>query len=137
MTKLVMTKGLPGSGKSTWAKAWVAEDPDHRARVNQDDIRQMLCLGEWSQGKEKRVRASRVALIGALLGMGLDVVSDDTNLAFGAQQDLKALAFLHGADLVLQDFTGVRMEECIKRDEAREGGVGESVIRRMHERYLA
>lgn len=34
--------GLPASGKSTWAKQWVLEDPEHRVRINQDDIRLML-----------------------------------------------------------------------------------------------
>jgi predicted kinase len=33
MPKLVITRGLPGSGKTTHAVAWVAEDPAHRARI--------------------------------------------------------------------------------------------------------
>lgn len=42
MSKLIITRGLPASGKSTWAKQWVLEDPEHRVRINQDDIRLML-----------------------------------------------------------------------------------------------
>ena len=41
MSKLIITRGLPASGKSTWAKQWVLEDPEHRVRINQDDIRLM------------------------------------------------------------------------------------------------
>ena len=36
--KLILCRGIQGSGKSTWAKAWVAEDPEHRIRINNDDL---------------------------------------------------------------------------------------------------
>lgn len=39
---LVVTVGLPGSGKSTWALGWVAEDLAGRARVGTDQIADML-----------------------------------------------------------------------------------------------
>ena len=39
MSKIILTRGIQGSGKSTWAKAWVAEDPEHRIRINNDDIK--------------------------------------------------------------------------------------------------
>ena len=40
--KLILTRGIPGSGKSTWAKAWVAENPERRVRLNWDDMRNMM-----------------------------------------------------------------------------------------------
>lgn len=39
MSGVIVLRGLPGSGKSTWAKEWVAGDPDNRVRINRDDIR--------------------------------------------------------------------------------------------------
>lgn len=42
MHKIILTVGIPASGKSTWAKQWVLEDPEHRIRFNQDDIRNMF-----------------------------------------------------------------------------------------------
>jgi hypothetical protein len=30
------------SGKSTWARAWVGEDPKRRAEVNRDQLREMM-----------------------------------------------------------------------------------------------
>ena len=42
MKKLILTRGIQGSGKSTWARQWVEEDPENRVRINNDDIRNML-----------------------------------------------------------------------------------------------
>ena len=45
MNKLILTRGIQGSGKTTWARQWVAEDPSSRVRINNDDIRNMLVTG--------------------------------------------------------------------------------------------
>ena len=42
MKKLIICRGIQGSGKSTWARQWVNEDPEYRIRINNDDIRNML-----------------------------------------------------------------------------------------------
>jgi len=42
MATLIVTRGLPGSGKTTAATAWVAEEPLRRARVERDEIRSMF-----------------------------------------------------------------------------------------------
>ena len=39
MPKIILCRGIQGSGKSTWARKWVLEDPEHRVRFNNDDIR--------------------------------------------------------------------------------------------------
>ena len=50
MPVLVITRGLPGSGKSTWARQWVSQDPAHRAEVNRDSLRLMM-HGGYADGK--------------------------------------------------------------------------------------
>lgn len=40
--KIILTRGIPGSGKSTWARAWVEESPETRIRINYDDLRNMM-----------------------------------------------------------------------------------------------
>ena len=40
VTELVITRGLPASGKTTWARGW-ANQPE-RVRLSRDDLRQQL-----------------------------------------------------------------------------------------------
>ena len=78
MATLIITRGLPGSGKSTKAAAWVADDPATRARVNRDMTRDMLHGGFVDQ--ERQINAVRDASVTALLQRGINVVVDDTSL---------------------------------------------------------
>jgi predicted kinase len=138
MVTLHITRGLPASGKTTWATAWTAEDRAGRVRVNRDDLRAMLDSGEHIKGvTEKRVMAVRDAAILDLLREGFDVVCDDTNLPQRVARDLGRLAEQAGADLEVHDFTDVTLETCLERDAARERPVGADRIRDLHQRFLA
>jgi predicted kinase len=140
VTALIITRGLPGCGKTTRARQWVAEDREHRARVNRDDIRAMLDDGEFVKGvTEPRIIAARDAAISSLLRQGVDVISDDTNLPQRTARDLARLAAHAGAGLAVIDLTDVPLETCLKRNAARtdKPPVPEEAIRDMHARYLA
>jgi predicted kinase len=132
---LTITRGLPGSGKTTWAK----RQPGH-VRVNRDELRRML-HGEalYTDRAERHVTLVQRAAIEALLRAGVDVICDDTNLRHRTVRDLTALARACGADVTIKDFTAVPLEVCVARDAARlpPTHVGERVIRTMHHRYLA
>lgn len=138
MPTLHITRGLPASGKTTMAEAWVAEDVKHRARVNRDDIRRQLHGGVYVKGTTERYVVSvRNASILALLRDGLDVICDDTNLRTSNIRDLRRLAAKAGADTVVHDLTDVHVDLCVVRDEERERPVGERVVRDLHARFVA
>jgi predicted kinase len=138
VTTLHITRGLPASGKTTFAREWVDADRAQRARVNRDDLRGMIDEGVFIAGRtEQRVIVARDAMIGSLLRHGYDVICDDTNLRQGVARNLAQIAARAGADFQVEDFTSVPLELCIKRDAARARPVGEAVIRDMHARYLA
>jgi predicted kinase len=133
----VFTRGLPGSGKTTYAKEWVkdATPSDSRARVNRDDLRQMLHDG-WGKATEQQVIIARDALIAALLKRGVSVINDDTNLPQRTARDLRRLAERTGVEWEVVDFTNVPLDTCIKQDLYREGVVGKEVIYDFYNRYL-
>lgn len=138
VTTLIMTKGLPGSGKSSWAKEFVLKaQPGTVVRINKDDMRAMLHADRWNPANERQVVRARDALVEAfLLKKVHSVIVDDTNFAPAHEKRLRQLADRHGARFEIKDFTEVPLHTCIKRDLAREKSVGEAVIRKMHDQYL-
>ncbi len=147
MPTLTITRGLPASGKSTWARAQVAESPATRVRVNRDDLRSMLHNGVYiahdpdsgAVGTEPTVSAAQRALISKLLARGLDVVCDDTNLSQRTARELRRLAEACCARFEVHDLRGVPLEVCLDRNAQRTGRrrVSDDVIRGMHAKYLA
>jgi len=135
MKRAILTRGLPGSGKSTWAKQLLADNPGQWKRVNKDSIRDMADDGRWSKGNETFVQAMRDRFIVDALTAGYHVVVDDTNLA-PKHHDHIAQLVKGMATVEVKDFTDVPVEECIKRDLARAHSVGETVIRRMYNQFL-
>ena len=132
MTHLIMTKGLPASGKTTWSLEQVKAYPGKIKRINKDDLRAMLDGGKWSKGNESFVLDARDHLILLSLSRGFNVIVDDTNLHPKHEERLRELAASHKADFLIQDFTEVDVETCIERDLQRPVSVGEKVIRGMH-----
>lgn len=138
MQQLVICRGLPASGKSTFAKAWVLEDPKHRVRINRDDIRRMLGP-YWVPTREDLVtQIERDCVVDGILN-GYDVVLDATNFKIiGLLEYLVHNSMGKEFKLEYKDFTDVSLEECIARDAFRdkEEQVGEEVIRNMYNKYL-
>ncbi len=134
--KVIIVKGLPASGKSTWAKQLIDARPGMYKRVSKDDLRAMLDSGHWSKNNEKFILKVRNALI--LLGLqeGYHILVDDTNLLSKHEQAIREL--VKGLAVVeIKDFTDVPLETCIERDRHRPNYVGEQVIRRMYRDFLA
>lgn len=130
--KLIITRGLPASGKSTWSKEWVREDPKNRVRVNRDDIRWMLGP-YWVPQREDLVTRIETMMIRSAIGLDYSIVVDATNFK-GHERFVNLLPSNYIVEV--KDFTDVPLEECIKRDKLRMLPVGEEVIMRMYNKYL-
>lgn len=128
---------MQASGKSTWAKEQVANSKGRVKRVSRDDLRAMIDP-KWSGQKEKAIVHARDSLVRTFLTDNYDVIVDDTNLHPSNTQQLEFLAREAGATFVVQDFTHVPLQECLKRDALREGTarVGEKVILETYKKYL-
>lgn len=152
MAKIILCRGIQGSGKTTWAKQWVLEDPEHRVRFNNDDIRNML--GKyWVPGRENIVSAMKTQFIITSMKKGYDIVIDNMNLNpkeieyyelyikshNQVVDELKSENKLNPQDdfkyeLEFKDFF-IPLQDCIDRDSKRPNPIGEEVIRRTYEKY--
>jgi predicted kinase len=153
MKKLIFTVGLPGSGKTTWAHAQVAADPENTTIVCMDDLRNMM--GHRLDGQEpspkllKRretyVKEVRNTLLISAFEQGYTtVICADTNLVHKKRDEIVNIVRenlnirqVFGFDTVVTSFLNVPIDECIRRDLKRPNSVGEKVIRRMYNNHVA
>jgi predicted kinase len=133
MPKVLILKGLPASGKSTFARELVSKRG--YVRVNKDDLRAMLHNGKHSKGNERQVIELRDEFIRRSLAVGRNVVVDDTNFNPVHQEQIAKIAGEFGAQLTVE-FVDTPLDECIRRDLLRPTSVGERVIRQMYNQYL-
>ncbi len=129
-----MTKGLPGSGKSTWAKEQVKRLG--WKRVNKDDLRAMIDCSVWSKSNEKLIIDIQTLIIKEFLAKGHTVVIDDTNFHQPHEERFKSMAEEFKVPFQIEDFSNVPLDVCIERDKKTQNYVGEDVIKRMHSQYF-
>ena len=130
--KLILTKGLPASGKTTWAKEYIQKYPE-TANLCKDDLRLQL---SGTNKREKRIVKVRDLLTEYYFEQGYSVIWSDTNLNPVHLSRATELAAKYQAELTIKDFTGVSLAECIRRDLVRANSVGQEAIEQMYYDYL-
>lgn len=130
----MMLKGLPASGKSTWAIDQVMQSKGKIKRINKDDLRSMLDAGEWSKENEAFIVWARDTLVEIALSEGYSVIVDDTNFNPEHEQTLRQLAN-YQANFEVKHFD-TPLEVCIERDALRHKPVGRAVIEDMYNKYV-
>ena len=143
MKRIILTRGIPASGKSTWAKQKVLKDPEHSIRINRDDLRNM-CGKYWVPAREKYILYCRNLLLNTAIYMNFNtIIIDDMNLN---PRDIdyiikavnvfnKVLKSKNQYKIEFKDFTNVPLNVCIERDSKRENPLGEKVIREIFNKY--
>lgn len=130
MNKIIVLRGLPASGKSTYAKKLIEENPNKYKRINKDDLRSMLDGGKWSKNNEAFIVEARDALVKLALTNNYIPIVDDTNLHQKHIETLKNFGELEIIDFDTPVF------ECIERDLKRPNPVGAEVILRMFNDFV-
>jgi predicted kinase len=136
MKKVILTRGLPGSGKSTWAKNLVDTNPNSYKRINNDDLRKMFDNKQYSQNMEKFIKKAVDVLVLLALEEGKRVILDNTHLAESSINRIKELVKGKAEVEVNDIFLQVPLEQCIKNDLKRFDSVGKDVIIKLYEQYI-
>lgn len=133
-SELLILSGLPASGKTKYAKEWLAEDPEHRRRVNYDDLRLELFGANWRWNRKDETVMKTVARVKAAecLETGFSVVIDNTSLSSAVRKSWRQFGESLGAEVIEQEFD-TDVFTCVERDRERKGSarVGAAVIWRM------
>lgn len=136
MRTVILTRGVSGSGKSTWAKQQVLAHPDQYVRINKDSLRYMLFGGVFTSDHEYLVECLRDEAILIALKNGFDPIVDDTHTKPRHEKHIRMLV-AGIAQVQIQDFSHVPLYICIKRDAQRptpldmQEPTGEAMIRKQ------
>jgi len=147
MQHILILIGISGSGKSTFAKQFVQDNPTY-LRLNRDDLRRSIVpvpLGEyWKWDDKRKNRVERLvseleksALLSALES-GWNVVMDNTHLRQRYITELLKLTDRQATTKKPVEVTfrviDIPLNTAIERDRLRPDVVGEAVIRDQHSR---
>ena len=117
-----MLVGIPGSGKSTYAKQVIAKDPSNWVRINNDDLRAMMNGSVWSADYEKIITDARNYLIRDAMKRGKNIIIDNLNLNRRHFEDVCKIAKSVNADVqVYEKAFYIELEEALERNAQRTG----------------
>jgi len=133
MRTIVITIGLPASGKSFWAKDQLKREPGRWKRFNKDDLRSMIDDGVYSPANEELVSKAQESLVRMAIRDGYDVILDNTHLVQPTKNRIHKLAASIGDITVMEKLFPTPMNVCIERNAVRTGRarVPDEVIPRM------
>ena len=144
MKRIILTRGIPASSKSTWAKQEVLKDPEHSIRISRDDLRNM-CGKYWVPAREKYITACKGTILINAINFKFDtIIIDEMNLNPKENGYLKGIVsmmndtFKDNNDkyiIEIKDFTNVPLDVCLERDSKRKNPLGKKVIRDIFNKY--
>ena len=121
MPRLLVLAGLPGSGKSHFARRVVERAPF--LVVETDRLRKALTARpRYTKGENRRLFAACHLLVEEFLGCGVPVLFDATNLTHRSRQPFYRIAESLGVPLAVVEVTAPR-ETVRRRLSAREAGL--------------
>lgn len=130
--RLILLIGIPGAGKTTYAKEHIEENAIH---LSSDTIRAELYGDESIQGNPLAVFSLMQSRAVEALNEGKDVWYDATNVT---RKDRSSIISICPKFAKIEaHIIWAPIEECIKRDAARERTVGKAVIDKMLKRFQA
>lgn len=130
MTKLVLLRGISGSGKSSWALSYIEENPNW-AIVSRDLIRK---TGVTDENLVTKIQDSTIE---NMLSLSCNVIVDDTNVMQRYVNRLAKIGYSKNAEVIIMPFE-IDVDDAIARVHARAAAGGhfvpDDVIHSQHKR---
>ena len=131
--QLLILQGIPGSGKSTYAREFVKGKADW-IRVSGDDLRAMR--GDyWTPQQEEFITSVEHYAVIIALETGFNVLVDATNLNPKVIEYWKQMAELYSVEIEFKRFD-ITLIAAIERDALRSNPVGAKVIKNFFYKYI-
>lgn len=132
--KVIILVGIPGSGKSTWAREFQKEKGSY-VRLNRDDYRLMLKNETFCYFKiEEAITIMQNEAIMTALSSKLNVIVDNTHVNLSYINNVVELV-KHNADISFKVFD-TPLEVCIERDSKRLKPVDPEIIKKMYDNFI-
>lgn len=131
--QILILVGVPGSGKSTWAKNYIRNNGDW-VRVSRDDLRLMLTQQQKVEPKmEDMINDLMDNMIESSISKGKNVIVDSTNLK-RTLLDGYVTRFGTIADISYRVFD-ISLKKAIEQDKNREHSIGEFGVTEHYKKY--
>jgi predicted kinase len=136
MQKILILRGIPASGKSTFAKQYLIDHPEFR-RINRDALREMHSGYVQNDDNEKFIKKLRDLIIMETLLAGNSIIVDDINISSKNETRITDISREYskktGKKVEIESMLfDITLEEAIKRDSERERPVGAKQITKIH-----
>ena len=141
---LILTVGIPGSGKSTWAKKLAAQkaaQDQHYLIISTDCIRRELygdeaIQGEWIDVQKSLVSQLKSARQSIAQGHTSAVIYDATNAARRQRREFVQIARDCGYAPVIAAVIDTPLEICLQRNADRSRQVPPHIIEKMYRQLI-
>lgn len=131
-----MLRGLPASGKTTWAKKQL--DLGGYFRISLKDIEENI-IGKNSKKRKMLARKYRREMVEDIMSNNKgNIILDDYNLSINFEREIEKLCLEYGYDFILNDsFLEVSVKECVGRDLKRHDSIGQHKIQKLYNELIA
>ena len=131
--RLIVSIGIPGSGKTTYMKQFATTQK--LAYVNPDGIRLELTGDETDHSKDPLVWRTVYDRLAAGLQTG-GVILDSTLTTRRGRREIVRFAQKHGTQQITAYWFNVPLAVCMQRNERRDRTVPYDILQKMHERLV-
>ena len=139
--KAIITVGISGSGKTTWAEDFCEENVDY-VNINRDDVRFALFndgVRDWSEYKFNKANEGRVSevidqqMFTAMMETK-NIIISDTNLTKKYRDRLTSKLEGWGYEVEFKEFD-ITLEEAWKRNSNRVGGIENHIVYSQYRKW--